>query len=258
MSRNVSGAPLGTRDAFRPPASLGTTLVVLVATCGALAFFTGVATLAELGDFSRRSAILIGDPQRTDAVGALVWLCLVVWLVTAVAWLMWQERSHRNLWALGVGELRFRPAWAVFWWMLPFANLVMPYKVVREADDRSAAFRGRRPTRGIVRACWWATLLLGSFATPLGALTRVGVTRAESRSRSTQVDLADVLRAADWFIVVGAASVVIAAGLAIAIVRSVNASQRGSLVAVPPPPEQMPSVPPRVPSRPDAPIGRAD
>jgi hypothetical protein len=102
-----------------------------------------------------------------------------------------------------------------------------------------------------------ATLLLGFFAVPVGALTRVGLTDPGYRSRSTVADLTDVLQAADWFIVIGGASVVIAAGLAIAIVRAVNASQRGPLVAVPPPPEQMPP-PPHVPSRPDASIGRPD
>jgi hypothetical protein len=255
MSRSVAGPQFGTRDAFRPPGSLGTTLVVLLATSAAFALFAGVATLAELADFSNRSVIVIGDPWRGDAVGALVWLCLALWLATSVVWLTWQERTHRNLWALGVADLRFRPAWAVFWWLLPFANLVMPYKVVREADVRSAAFRGRRPMRGIVRVCWWATLLLGSFVIPVGALARFSVTDPDSRSRSTVADLADALQAADWLIVVGAASVVIAAAIAIAIVRSVNASQRGSLIAVPPPPEQMRSPPPQVPSRPDASLG---
>jgi hypothetical protein len=258
MSRSVAGAQFGTRDPFRPPASLGTALVVLLAACGTFAFFAAIATVAELGDFSNRAAIVIDDPRRGDAVAGLVWLCLVLWLVTGGVWLAWQERTHRNLWALGVADLRFRPAWAVFWWLLPFANLVMPYKVVREVDVRSAALRGRRPRRGIVRACWWATLLLGSFAVPVGALARVGVTDAGYRSRSTVADLTDVLQAADWFIVIGAASVAIAAALAIAIVRSVNTSQRGSLVAVPPPPEQMPPPPLQVPSRPDAPIGWPD
>lgn len=60
------------------------------------------------------------------------WIYLLVWSATVVVWCLWQFRAQENLFALGVGNLRFRPGWAVGWWFVPFANFAMPYLTMRE------------------------------------------------------------------------------------------------------------------------------
>ncbi len=253
MSWTSAGAPFGARDSVRSPGSLGTTLVVPLGACGVLALLAGVAVLRELSDFSRRSEVLLRGTQQRDSVGALIWLFVLIWLITGVVWLAWQERLHRNLWALDLRDLRFRPAWAVFWWLIPVVNLVMPYKVLREADERSAAFRDTTPSKGLLRGCWWATLLLATFLVPIAALARIGLMDPETRGSTTLADLADVLKTTDWLLCAGAGSLAIAAACAIAIVRRMNAAQRGLRVAVPAPPQPMPAPPHLPPARPDLP-----
>lgn len=55
---------------------------------------------------------------------------------------MWMHRAFRNLPALGEQGMRWSPAWAAGGWFIPFANLVIPYQVMRVlwgcfGDERS-------------------------------------------------------------------------------------------------------------------------
>jgi Domain of unknown function (DUF4328) len=67
---------------------------------------------------------------------------------------IWMHRAYRNLPALGVERLRWSPAWAAGAWFIPFANLVIPYLVVRELRSRSGG-QPQPPSPGL----WWATWL---------------------------------------------------------------------------------------------------
>lgn len=47
-------------------------------------------------------------------------------------WGYWHYRAAANLRALGRTTLSFTPASHVWWWFVPFANLVMPYRALQE------------------------------------------------------------------------------------------------------------------------------
>jgi hypothetical protein len=49
-----------------------------------------------------------------------------------VTWLVWQARAHRAVRTRGAAGLRFSPKAGVLWWFVPGANLVMPYRAMRE------------------------------------------------------------------------------------------------------------------------------
>ena len=81
----------------------------------------------------------------------------------AIAWLIWQFRAQRNLRALGAQGLKYSPGWAVGWWFVPFANLVLPFLTVRELYKASDPRRGSidwksRPTHPLL-GFWWAAWL---------------------------------------------------------------------------------------------------
>jgi hypothetical protein len=59
--------------------------------------------------------------------------------------------------SLGVGTPVATPRWSIGWWFMPFANFVMPYRIVQDLDDLTAeeATYGSR----LVLA-WWLTFLL--------------------------------------------------------------------------------------------------
>jgi hypothetical protein len=65
---------------------------------------------------------------RTAAIAGIQFLA---YLATGIVFLAWLNRAYRNLPALGARGLKFTPRSAVLWWFCPFANLVVPFRVVK-------------------------------------------------------------------------------------------------------------------------------
>jgi hypothetical protein len=145
----------------------------------ALAAWIASAALQLIADATRinvASAVINGtgvsltDAQNSDRLVSLAALIhLGVFVLAAVAFLMWLYRAVANNHALGAYELRFTPGWAVGWWFVPFANLVRPLQIVAEAwraADPSAS-RSTAETRSHLRApaiviAWWLLYLIGN------------------------------------------------------------------------------------------------
>lgn len=149
-----------------------------------------------------------------------------------IVWLVWQHRGHANLRARGVPGLRFTPGWAVGWWFVPFADLVMPYLTVRELWDNAGwPGTGQRmsPARRSV-AAWWF-VYLASFLVALGAVgalipTMVSFARTVSSMPPgefpTLTITATVLRRVYTWAAFGGLLQAIAQVLAIGVVRSIS------------------------------------
>ena len=86
----------------------------------------------------------------------------VVFVAAAIAWLAWSSRTVDNEDGLGVGPSTIGPRLAMAWWFVPFANIVMPYRVHREIHDRYHG--GVQAGAGIV-VLWWLIYL----ATAIGS-----------------------------------------------------------------------------------------
>jgi hypothetical protein len=80
-------------------------------------------------------------------------------MVVGIVWLIWQYRGHANLDAMGEKGLRFTPRFAVVWWLVPLANLVMPYNVTVELWERLSPDERSRTRLGPLPAWWgaWVT-----------------------------------------------------------------------------------------------------
>jgi hypothetical protein len=76
----------------------------------------------------------------------------------AIAVPMWMHRCVRNLPALGATRTGWSPAWAVWGWFIPFANLAIPYLVVRELWRQ--VHLDARPAFPLV-GVWWALWVVG-------------------------------------------------------------------------------------------------
>jgi len=120
----------------------------------------------QIDDWSSGDGLLAGRL----AAGAGV----VAWLGFAASWVglaLWTSRMYRNLFALGVGELRFTPGWGLGSWFVPFLNLVRPKQIVddlwRATDPaRRPGWSWRlAPVAGVVHA-WWTLVLLAGFFAP--------------------------------------------------------------------------------------------
>jgi len=177
---------------------------------------TGLVTQQELDS-------LDGWVSGTAALGGLVFVA------TVVVWCIWQHRAQANAVVLSGGGLRFTPGWAVGWWFIPIANLWKPFQAVRELWKASHGGGWRTIGTWSLLGWWWATWLAGSLNVQLGSNTRVGILFGSSVNLE-QVSVADAISEDRWR-VVWLAFRLIAAALAIVIVRSVERLQRAAATA---------------------------
>jgi len=104
-------------------------------------------------------------------VGLLALGELALRALCAIFFLMWLYRSFNNLSVLGARNLEFSPGWSIGWWFVPFANFVMPFKVVRELYSESdpakrdrSSLSERQPVTNEIIGFWWGTLLAFGIA----------------------------------------------------------------------------------------------
>ncbi|HWN11217.1 MAG TPA: DUF4328 domain-containing protein [Pyrinomonadaceae bacterium] len=94
---------------------------------------------------------------------------LAVYLATIVAFLMWLYRSYENLPSFEVrtSNIQYSSGWAVGSFFVPFVNLVVPYRAVKELWSKSvpkAAEMFSEPGPPVFFPLWWATWLISNFA----------------------------------------------------------------------------------------------
>jgi hypothetical protein len=118
------------------------------------------AVARRLGPFTS-TTVSAGIRDLNDTAGVVA----VTVLATApagIAWLLWQHRAHENLRALGVGGLSYSPGWAVGWWFIPIANLVLPYLVMLElwrASEPKGTPGWLRERIAALLPLWWISYL---------------------------------------------------------------------------------------------------
>lgn len=150
---------------------------LLVATL-VLSVVAVVSGLLQIGLLSRAATGSISEVEaaandsRQQLIGVLQ---LVLILVTAVAFMVWFHRVHKNLPNLGGRELKYTPGWAVGGFFVPFLNLVRPLQVMREVwhgSDPSGlerdlasggpSIRNQLGTPSLV-GWWWALFLVSNL-----------------------------------------------------------------------------------------------
>jgi hypothetical protein len=152
---------------------LGTAVLVLVAIwlgC-ALATVLGLASMIYAYDWVR-SGIVMYLFGRIALVPVMV--------AAGVLLMVWLDRVSRNA-RLVAPSAPMLPAWAVFAWLIPFANLVLPPRLLFDVL-RAGAPREGRAVDLVVVASWWLTwtgawvVAWIPFADVLGLITVDGQT----------------------------------------------------------------------------------
>jgi hypothetical protein len=93
-----------------------------------------------------------------------------MFIVTAIAWMVWFRRAYRNLPELGAHDLRYKRGWAVGAWFVPFLNLWRSKQIANDiwrASDPSApahqdAAWHERPVPRLL-AVWWLFWIVTSM-----------------------------------------------------------------------------------------------
>lgn len=145
-----------------------------------------------------------------------------------IVWLIWQHHVTANLWARGIPGLKTRPGWAVGWWFIPFANLVMPYVAMREVDRRTSVDGAPRRDRSMVG--WWWTTYLASTVGLAVVYIAVFVSQAQRfvdavEAEAPSIDLTTVMREVSAWGVLGGVMTLVAAALAILVVQRITTNQ---------------------------------
>jgi hypothetical protein len=185
----------GSFHAYMSPRHLGLAASILLA-------ITGVVNVLEalfLYDFVTFEGWL-NDRRVSYTVGVGG---LLVFTLTAAVFLGWLHRSCRNLAALRGQDRRTSPAWAVICWFIPGPGMWKPYQVMQEiwkAGDASSI-----GSSNLIRL-WWAAWLASLVLFNVSAFS----------------GLADIV---SWQGSLSAQATVLAAVLAILVVRSVSTRQ---------------------------------
>jgi hypothetical protein len=155
----VSGPACGYRSTSTL-AVCATLLFVALTIAEALAALSLVGQI-ELLDAARFGAsIPPAQAEARDARNRLLGIIeLALALAALIALLLWVYRANRNARALGAQGMTYSPGWSVGWFFVPFANLVMPYLVVREiwkASTPDAGEHWRQARVSPLFGSWWA------------------------------------------------------------------------------------------------------
>lgn len=118
-------------------------------------------TYALLGAIDAGTLTSADEAHGDELRGTLVALVsLVLFLGGVIAIGIWIYRASRNAHAIGTLEMESSPAWAVGWYFVPFANLAMPFRAMREIDQGSAsALPDGAAGAALLFGGWWAAWL---------------------------------------------------------------------------------------------------
>lgn len=83
-------------------------------------------------------------------------------IVTMIVFSVWIYQAGRNLIALGYEDLSFTPGARIWWFAIPFANLVQPYLAMRELWNASHGKDQYDDTVPLI-ALWWGLWLANGF-----------------------------------------------------------------------------------------------
>ena len=114
----------------------------------------------------------LGDNPMGAALAILILLLavleLLIYVTTVVFFCVWLYRAYDNLRAFNAwSRLDASPGWAVGSFFVPFANLIIPYRAVKEAWQKSGPPSEAllsQPAAPAYFPVWWTFWLLAGFA----------------------------------------------------------------------------------------------
>jgi len=142
---------------------------------------------------------------------------LLLFVALGFSYLAWLRRSYRNQSALGAQGLKYSPNWATAYWFIPIVNLFRPYQVTKEiyqtSDPNAEGTTWSFLPVSALLGWWWAAWIIASAAG-----------RAASRSTRGEPTI-EQLVTASWIDIVSSITSVIAAVLALMVVRKITDRQ---------------------------------
>lgn len=103
-----------------------------------------------------------------------VMLSLLVYLISFITVIVlvcrFMSRTNRNARRMGATMMQYTPGWCTGWWFIPFANLVMPFRCMKEiwlASETPDGHRWAQQMAPSILTSWWAFWLIGNITSSL-------------------------------------------------------------------------------------------
>jgi hypothetical protein len=110
---------------------------------------------------SRRVSVSLPQANTIDLVFAVsVFGCIGLYFISAFCTARVTYRLMKNAHAFGGDQDLISPGWAVGWYFVPFANLVMPMRAVGQIWRTTFDRRGEPEKKSAVIGWWWASWLI--------------------------------------------------------------------------------------------------
>jgi hypothetical protein len=158
--------------------AVGLNGILQVAQFGALLGRWGLLSQMANHGFSSHDAMMAAAEGSDTAVRVTAMLTLMSLLPAYVVSSFWIYNAACNIRALGARGMQISPGWAVGWFAVPVASLVMPFQGIEEIYLASITPVGWRKlqTPALLRGWWGAWLLAGLGGAALGLLARAMTT----------------------------------------------------------------------------------
>jgi hypothetical protein len=201
--------------------------LITLAGFGLIVLFEAFTLLVAIGQVANPASMVDLDSGESMSVwmlvhGTLALFSVPVHIATAVFFLIWLNRSYKNLYALRPTHLEFSSGWAVGYWFVPFIALWRPFQVVREVwweSDPEIPSEHKFLTASLHSAptymgFWWAFWIASNVA-------------ANVESMAYDPKTADDVFVGGVIVIISCAITIVAAILAAAVVRDIGVRQAG-------------------------------
>ncbi|MCU0354272.1 MAG: DUF4328 domain-containing protein [Cytophagales bacterium] len=88
-------------------------------------------------------------------------LVLVLHLALAVVYIQWYRRAYHNLQKAG-HRTEMSEGWAAGSWFVPLANLVLPYRIMKEIWYKTQVEITQKPVNHTIVTAWWLAFIGGN------------------------------------------------------------------------------------------------
>ncbi|WP_330273492.1 DUF4328 domain-containing protein [Lentzea sp. NBC_00516] len=139
------------------------------AATGAIAFATGIEVV---------ETVLLWTSVYAEPSPTAYWVSLLANVVAGVLFVVWMNQARLNADAItSKHQARYTNMWVFVGWIIPFANLFIPYAVMQDiwrGSDRSRPMTGlkQRPQSGLVTA-WWLCYIGSNVISAVSVMSAV-------------------------------------------------------------------------------------
>ncbi|MDX2361187.1 MAG: DUF4328 domain-containing protein [Crocinitomicaceae bacterium] len=119
------------------------------------------------------------DPESAEMyliiAGATSVVYTLVFLLSAIFFIMWFRRAYFNLHLLVSNKLRYSEGWAAGAWFIPIFNLFGPYNIATDLHTYTETMLLDKgliepdPKRIQIKNAWWALWIIGSILGNIGS-----------------------------------------------------------------------------------------